>query len=112
MVRMRGAEALGDEDFDRLADQFLAHIAKETLRLSIDEHDAPVLADDYHRIRRGVQQPAHFRSARPIVTEAPDGGYVSDMRSNKLNRSLIFPNPSHRHGDMQARTAVFLSDCL
>src|SRR5207249_8001475 len=70
MVGMKGAVAVGHEDFDGLTEQLLALIAEKFLRLAIDEHDAPVLADDYHGIRRGLQQPAHPRSARPILPEA------------------------------------------
>ena len=35
------AEALGDEDVDELAEQLVAPVAEEPLRLAVDEHDPP-----------------------------------------------------------------------
>ena len=58
MTRMLGPEALGHQHFDRLAEQFLARIAKQLLGLGIDQHDRPGLVDDDHRIGRRLQESA------------------------------------------------------
>ena len=52
------AEPLGDENVDRLPEQFLAWIPKEPLGLRIHEHDGAVRVDDDHCVGRRFEQPA------------------------------------------------------
>ena len=47
-----GAEALGNQHFDRLADQFLAAIAEHPLRLRVDEDDPPGPVHEDHGVGR------------------------------------------------------------
>ena len=54
--RMGSAKAIGNEDLDPLPDEFLPGVSEEPLRLGVDQHDAPVLVDDDHGVRSGLQQ--------------------------------------------------------
>src|SRR4029077_11949673 len=58
--RVCTAEPLGNEDFDRLAQQFLARVAKELLSLGIDEDDPAILVNNYDGIGSGFEQSAKF----------------------------------------------------
>src|SRR5207244_4484336 len=56
MLGVGAAESIGDEHLDPLADELIARIAEELLRLCVDEQDAAILVDDDHRIRRRFEE--------------------------------------------------------
>src|ERR1700722_9214138 len=56
MGGVSGAKTLRHQNFSWLANQILAPIAEEPLRLRIDDRNAPVLVDDQHGVRRRLQQ--------------------------------------------------------
>lgn len=66
MAGVRAAKALRHENFNRLAQQFLAFVAEECFGLGIDQYDASLPVDDDYRIRRGLEQ----------AFEKPFGGHV------------------------------------
>jgi hypothetical protein len=51
-----GPEALRHQQFDRLAEQFLAAVAEQLLRLAVDDHDAAGSVGDHHGVRGGLDQ--------------------------------------------------------
>jgi hypothetical protein len=61
---VRRAEAVRQQDFDRLADQLPPWIAKPALTLSVDEDDPAVAVHDHDGIGRRFQQAAEERIRR------------------------------------------------
>jgi hypothetical protein len=58
---MAGAEALGNQVFDRPAEELVAGVAEEPLGLAIDQDDAPVPVDHDHGVGRRLEQAAELR---------------------------------------------------
>ena len=48
--------ALGHENLDGLADQFVALVAEQPLGLTVDQDDPAVTVDDHHGVRRRLEQ--------------------------------------------------------
>ncbi len=71
---MRPTEALGNEDFDRLAEQFMASVAKEFLGLGIDEDDPAIFIDDHDRVGGGFEQSAELFLRLFSAGDIPGGG--------------------------------------
>jgi hypothetical protein len=49
---VNGTQSIGQEDFDRLADQFLSCIAELSFELTVDEENRPVRTDDQDTTRQ------------------------------------------------------------
>jgi hypothetical protein len=56
MTDVLGPIALGDQRFDRLAQQRGPSMAEQVFGLQIDEHDATLGIDDDHRVGGGIDQ--------------------------------------------------------
>src|SRR4029077_7266896 len=73
-------EALRNEYFDRLAQQFVACVAKEFLGLGVDEHDPAVFVDDHDGIRSGLEQSPEFFLGFFAAGDIPRSGeYTQDV---------------------------------
>ena len=53
MMRVLVAHPLGDQDFDRLAEQLVPAPAKQSFGLAVHEVDEPVLVDHHHPVGSG-----------------------------------------------------------
>ena len=74
MLGVVGPEAARDQDFDGLAQEFLALVAEQGLGLGIDEPDDSRVVDDDHGVRRRLQQPPEPLLGGFTVTDVTDGG--------------------------------------
>ena len=110
--RVCAAESLGHQDFDRLPEEIFASVAEQLLRLTVDEHDAPVVADDDHRIRSCLHKRAHPCAGRPLFPEAFQGGHVLDVGGQEPDRALIVLDRPNRHGDVYRGAALLLPEGL
>ena len=71
---MRPAKALGNEELDPFPDEFVSCVAEEPLRLGVDQDDAPVLVDDDHGVRSGLQQVLESFLRLLAITDVTDRG--------------------------------------
>ena len=55
-LRVARPDGVGDEQLDRLADEFAAGVAEQPLGLGVDEHDLAAGVDPDDRVRRSLQQ--------------------------------------------------------
>ena len=70
---MPGAEALGHQQLDGLAQQLVAAPAEQLDRLRVDEDDVPLAVDDDHGVRRGLQQVLELLVRTLAVGDVADG---------------------------------------
>jgi hypothetical protein len=49
---------LGDQDFRRLAQEFVALVTEQALGLGVHQRDPPAAVHAYHRVRCSLEQPA------------------------------------------------------
>jgi|HubBroStandDraft_1064217.scaffolds.fasta_scaffold206021_2 hypothetical protein len=61
MPGMGRSKPLGHDDLDRLSEELLSRVAEELFRLTVDDDDAAVFADDDERVRRCFEQIAKLR---------------------------------------------------
>jgi hypothetical protein len=61
VVRMRRAEALGDEGLHLLADELRGGVAEELLGDRVDDHDPAEPVGDHHRVGRRVEHSLQAR---------------------------------------------------
>ena len=73
VVRVAGAEALGHQQLDGLAQQLVAAPAEQFHRLRVDEDDVPLPVDDDHGVRRGLQQVLELLVGALAVGDVADG---------------------------------------
>ena len=73
VVRVTGAEALGHQQLDGLAQQLVAAPAEQFHRLRVDEDDVPLAVDDDHGVRRGLQQVLELLVGALAVGDVADG---------------------------------------
>lgn len=72
---MPGAEPLGDEDLDGVADELGRRISEQLLNLAVDRHDPAVLSDDDGGVRGGLDEVAeHGFGPFPLTGVAGDLG--------------------------------------
>jgi carbon monoxide dehydrogenase subunit G len=93
MVRVLRAEALGDEELDRRAEEILPGVAEELLYLPIDKHDAALPVDDDHGVRGDIQEVSERGDRRGI---APAGGSTSTTPRAPIRHSAPAPTPVPR----------------
>ncbi len=110
--RMSPAEALGDQDFNRLAQEVFALVAEQLFRLAVDQHDLSVLADDDHGVRSRFQKPAQADVVRPLFLEAFQQGDVLYMGGQEAGGTLPDRHRSHGDGNGDGGAAFFLPEAF
>ena len=70
LLRMFATKTRRHQHIHRVAQQLGAGVAEELLGLCVDQHDAPVLACQHHRVGRGFEQRAEPRVSFLAVGEA------------------------------------------
>src|SRR5690606_8053721 len=73
MRRMLTAVALGHQHLNLLPDHLCPMISEESLRLRIDQADAPVLFNDHHRVGSRLEQAAKLRLGPTPLRHIADG---------------------------------------
>src|SRR5437764_5717500 len=74
MLWMHRAYGVWNEGLHRTADQVIAAVAEQPLRLSVDERDPAVAVDSHDRVRRRLQQPAELRLRALAIADVAHGG--------------------------------------
>src|SRR4029450_5036791 len=72
MIDVSTSEPIGDEDFDRVSEEFRAPIAEDPFRLRVDQDDVAALVDDDNSVRRRFQEPPELRFRFLTVADVPD----------------------------------------
>ena len=68
------AKALGNQDFDRLIEQFLTLVTEQFLGLSVDEDDPAILVDNDDRVRGSLQQTSELLLSLLPPSDVAGGG--------------------------------------
>src|SRR5680860_1657508 len=68
---MHAVEALGNQELDRLAEELLARVAEQGLRLEVGELDQAVAVNDDHRVGGGFDQPLSVLDAEGRLAIGP-----------------------------------------
>ncbi len=74
MSGVGAAEALGNEYFDRLPEEFLACVTEQFNGLGIDENDPATLVDDHEGVGSGFEQSAKFLLRLLAPSDVARGG--------------------------------------
>jgi len=94
------SEPLGDEGLDRLAEQLVAGVAEQGLGLSVDQHDPAAIADDHHRIGRGLEQAPEPGLGGAREPEAGQRRYVGVVDRHEAERAVGAVDRPHRDVDV------------
>ena len=86
------AESLGNENFDPLADEFVAAIAEQPLRLRVDQDDSTIRTDNHERIGNGFDHAGRVsavtpEAGSPLQRPAAMGCETRCRRSGRARRS-------------------------
>jgi len=56
VVHVGCVQLLGGQDLDELAEQLLSPVAKQPIRLGVDERDAIIVVNDHNSVRRRLHE--------------------------------------------------------